>query len=208
MSSYSEQINRIKEKLVQAKRTDFRFTVFGAGRHQYIVNKPASVNEITAFEQKYELELPECYKAFLLQIGNGGISYADSAAGPAYGIYPLDKCADERLYEHTEKNLKNTCILEPQISEERWISLTRELENEELPDEDYDKEIVKLYGGVLPVGSQGCTYIHALILNGEHKGRIVNMDLDRQQPHFAPEKNFLDWYEAWLDQIIGHETKK
>ncbi|MCP4150403.1 MAG: HEAT repeat domain-containing protein, partial [bacterium] len=64
-------------------------------------------------------------------------------------------------------------------------------------------EIAKIFSGLLPIGSQGCTYLHAVVVNGSYKGRIVYLDVDLQKPKFAYEKNFLDWYERWLDEIIS-----
>jgi hypothetical protein len=71
-----------------------------------------------------------------------------------------------------------------------------------IPDEDYERELGKVYAGLLPIGSQGCTYLHALVLNGTHAGRVVNMDFEHGKPKFAFERNFLDWYERWLDEVI------
>ena len=88
------QIERIKKKLVIAKNTDKDLKVFGAESHKYFLGETANNDHILKFEKDYNLELPEDYKAFLLHIGNGGISYADSAAGPGYGIYTLRKNVD------------------------------------------------------------------------------------------------------------------
>jgi hypothetical protein len=90
------------------------------------------------------------------------------------------------------------------MSDDYWHSLTGKTDhNTDLTDEEYDKEIGKLYGGILPIGSQGCTFLHGIILNGKHKGMVVNLDLERHKPRFAFEKNFLDWYERWLDEVIS-----
>jgi len=189
-----------------AKRADGNLKVFGASRHQYHLNQPVSEKEVLAFEKKYDVQLPLCYKAFLTEVGNGGNSFAHSAAGPFYGIYPLGENVDELIYENTEKYLKQDCVLYPKMTQSYWKELTRQVEeNEAISDEDFEKELGKIYGGILPIGSQGCTYIHGIVLNGPYKGRIVNLDIDRQKPHFAFENNFLDWYERWLDEVISGE---
>jgi len=41
------------------------------------------------------------------------------------------------------------------------------------------------------------------VLNGEHRGKVVNLDESLQVPLFAFEDNFLDWYERWLDEVIS-----
>lgn len=52
-------------------RTDPGFTRFGAAAHRYSLNPPLAESEVTAFEARHDLSLPEDYRAFLLQIGDG-----------------------------------------------------------------------------------------------------------------------------------------
>jgi hypothetical protein len=197
------QIARIKKKLILAKNNDKDLQVFGAESHQYILGEPVNKDQILEFEKEYNLELPECYKVFLLDIGNGGISFGNSAAGPSYGIYPLGKNVDEFIAENTKEYQKLDCKLYPKMTNEFWAALTKNIEdNDDISDEDFDLELGKIFSGLLPIGTQGCTYFYALVLNGEFKGRVVNVDIDRQKPYFAFEANFLDWYERWLDEII------
>ena len=100
------------------------------------------------------------------------------------------------------------------MTQEEWESLSDPLltdEEEEDEEEGYVIEVenkyfaerAKVFGGLLPLGSQGCTYYHALVLNGKYAGRVVNVDLDLAQPKFAFETNFLDWYERYLDEVIS-----
>jgi len=202
MTDYNEQVQRIKQKLQAAKKADTKLKVFGADSHKYTLSKPATAEEVTQFEQQYSIELPGCYKAFLLQVGNGGNAYASSAAGPFYGIYPLGKNVDELIYDTVERDLKNDCIIYPKMPDDYWTSLTQKL-NDDLSDEDYGNERGRIFGGILPIGSQGCSYLHGIVLNGPYTGRVVNLDIDAQKPRFAFESNFLDWYERWLDEVIS-----
>ena len=197
------QIQRIKKKLILAKNADKDLKVFGAASHQYTLGETVSTDEILSFENEYNVVLPEDYKAFLLHIGNGGISYANSAAGPGYGIYPLGKNVNELIYENDKQYLKEDCKLYPEMTDEFWADLNKNIEeDDDIATEDFEVELGKIFSGLLPVGTQGCTYYYALVLNGEFKGRIVNVDSERQKPYFAFESSFLDWYERWLDQVI------
>lgn len=197
------QIERIKSKLILAKEVDKDLKVFGADSHQYALGKTVNNDDVLNFEKEYNLELPEDYKAFLFHMGNGGISYANSAAGPGYGIFPLGKNVDEFIPENTNQFLKEDCVIYPKMSDDFWSDLNKNIEeDEDISTEDFDLELGKIFSGLLPVGTQGCTYYYALVLNGEFKGRVVNVDSDRQKPYFAFESNFLDWYERWLDEII------
>ena len=74
MTNYIPQIHRIKKKLQQAKELDELYKVFGAGNHRYEINPPVTPSDMDAFETNYGGQLPDCYKSFLLKIGNGGRS--------------------------------------------------------------------------------------------------------------------------------------
>ncbi len=204
-TKYHDQIQRIKRKLKEAKKADKDLKVFGADDHQYIINKPATAFEVTEFEEAYSIQLPECYKAFVLEVGNGGAGTQNSAAGPFYGIYPLGKYVDELITDNTKKYLKGPCVIYPKMTDNQWNELTKNIDEDTISDKQYEEEIGKLWAGILPVGSQGCTYIHGVILNGPYKGMVVNLDMEQQKPQFAFEKNFLDWYERWLDEVISGE---
>lgn len=95
MEQYREQTNRIKYKLALAKKAEGSLKVFGASSHRYVIGRPATAEAVNRFEQRYGIVLPDCIKAFYLQVGNGGESSRGAAAGPFYGIYPLGYDADE-----------------------------------------------------------------------------------------------------------------
>ena len=202
-----EQLHRIQQKLSQAKEADKNLEVFGADAHQYHLNPPVSEAEVLAFEKKYGVQLPECYRAFMLTIGDAKAKKSDFIAGPYFGLYAFGTSVDSLLYEKIETYLKAPCNLSPDMTQEEWETLSDPLlpseEEEEEDDDKYFAERAKVFGGLLPLGSQGCTYEHALVLNGKYAGRVVNVDLDLAQPKFAFEANFLDWYERYLDEVIS-----
>ena len=202
-----EQLLRIQQKLAQAKAADKNLEVFGADAHQYHLNPPVSEAEVLAFEKKYGVQLPECYRAFMLTIGDAKAKKSDFIAGPYFGLYAFGTSVDSLLCEKIETYLKAPCNLSPDMTQEEWEKLSDPLlfseEDEEDDDDKYFAERAKVFGGLLPLGSQGCTYEHALVLNGKYAGRVVNVDLDLAQPKFAFETNFLDWYERYLDEVIS-----
>ena len=209
-----EQLQRIQQKLAQAKVADKDLEVFGASSHKYHLNPPVSEAEVLAFEEKYGVSLPEDYRAFVQTIGNANAQKLETMAGPYYGLYAFGTQVDDLLYEGSEIYLKAPCALSPDMTQEEWESLSDPLltdEEEEDEEEGYVIEVedkyfaerAKVFGGLLPLGSQGCAYYHALVLNGKYAGRVVNVDLDLAQPKFAFETNFLDWYERYLDEVIS-----
>jgi len=208
-----EQLHRIQQKLAQAKAADKDLEVFGASSHKYHLNPPVSEAEVLAFEEKYGVSLPEDYRAFVQTIGDINAQKLETMAGPYYGLSAFGTQVDDLLYEGSEIYLKAPCALSPDMTQEEWEKLSAPLETdeEELEEEGYVIEVedkyfaerAKVFGGLLPLGSQGCTYYHALVLNGKYAGRVVNVDLDLAQPKFAFETNFLDWYERYLDEVIS-----
>lgn len=210
MEIFENPLSRIREKLRLARQADPEFEVFGADSHRYVVQPPASAEAIRNFEERYSTTLPDAYKAFLLHIGNGGVGYAGSAAGPFYGIYPLDLTGDDLPVDDPKRALVSPCVVSPAMSQQAWDAVIAELGlDSDIPDEAYDSAVCTLLGGLLPIGSQGCSYIHCLVLNGPFAGRVVNVDLDYGQPPcFAYEPDFLAWYERWLDEVISGDLRK
>ena len=209
-----EQLQRIQQKLAQAKAADKDLEVFGASSHKYHLNPPVTEAEVLAFEKKYGVSLPEDYRAFVQTIGDANAQKLETMAGPYYGLSAFGTQVDDLLYEGSEIYLKAPCALSPDMTQEEWEDLSDPLltdEEEEDEEEGYVIEVednyfaerAKVFGGLLPLGSQGCTYYHALVLNGKYAGRVVNVDLDLAQPKFAFETNFLDWYERYLDEVIS-----
>jgi hypothetical protein len=137
-----------------------------------------------------------------MNVGNGGASWGSLAAGPYYGIYPLGERMSE-LTEMPERYLSLPAMIKPGMTDEEWKSLAAPLYNPEISDEDYDAELGKIYAGVLPIGSQGCCLIHALVITGEYSGRVIYTEPCENKPFVCFENNFLDWYERWLDEIIS-----
>jgi len=200
MNLFSEQAARIRKKIVQAAKVDTNFQVFGASSHRYVLNPPVSEAEVQQFEEQYRIQLPACYRTFLTEVGNGG-------AGPFYGIYPLGKDINEFCYDDSFDFLRNDCVLYPKMTDEYWDNLVNRLKDEE---DDTPSETLAgiVFGGLLPIGHQGCTYYHVLVLNGNWEGKVVNVDYDLQKPKFTFDDNFLDWYERWLDEIIIPDLRR
>ena len=211
-----EQLQRIQQKLAQAKAADKDLEVFGASSHKYHLNPPVSEAEVLAFEEKYGVSLPEDYRDFVQTIGDANAQKLETMAGPYYGLSAFGTQVDDLLYEGSEIYLKAPCALSPDMTQEEWEKLSAPLELEDFEDEDdekdgyvievednYIEECGKVFGGLLPLGSQGCAYYHALMLNGQYAGRGVNVNWDLLKPVFAFETNFLDWYERYLDEVIS-----
>lgn len=59
-------------------------------------------------------------------------------------------------------------------------------------------------GLVLPLGTQGCTLMTGLVLDGPDQGRVIYYDKDRcGPPTVMREPDFLSWYERWTREVIA-----
>lgn len=105
------------------------FNLFGASRHQYILNPPLSRRKLNKIEKEYGISLPEDYRFFLLHFANGG-------AGPGYELFDLLYC----LNHDTHVTLQGTCSLTDAIAKE---IITKRIEK---PDSYVMLERTKLNG--------------------------------------------------------------
>ncbi|GGO03819.1 HEAT repeat domain-containing protein [Saccharibacillus kuerlensis] len=183
------QLERIVWKLKMAARRDEALKEFGASRHQYRMNEPLGSQEIAVFEKKYGVSLPEPFSEFIQQIGNGG-------AGPYYGIAELD-------FDQPTEFLNHDCRLFPEMTQQQWGEMTAFLDNSTLGAAQKESIEAELYGGLLRIGEMGWTFEMMLVMTGDYRGRIVYIDRSFQIPFFTYEANFLEWYERWLDEVIG-----
>lgn len=198
LSLYDRQIERIRQKLTRAARTPGAEQVFGAGSHGYRVNEPMTLEELDTLQKKWGVLLPEAFAAFLTGIGNGGPgSYG--GAGPYYGIYGTDSM------EPDVERLAQASLFRMSPAAQDWQSQDTEeyAVDESLDDDAYNEAFADLLKGTLEIGTMGCDNEILLIVSGEHRGRVVYMNMEYQKPFFTHEKNFLDWYERWLDEIIA-----
>lgn len=199
------QIDRIKNKLATIENCDTELMVFGADAHEYSIGEVVMEKEVVEFETMYNIVLPEAYKAFITQVGNGNTkesAYMSSAAGPYYGIYPFSEGLEDLGIEDVKRFISSPCLLRADMTEEEWIALSDSIREEGISDEVYNERMGLLFSGLLPIGTQGCAITTCLIINGEYRGKIVYINED-YQPVFAYEQHFLDWYERWLNEIIS-----
>ncbi|WP_340608251.1 SMI1/KNR4 family protein [Xenorhabdus bharatensis] len=187
----NDQVKRVRLKLPLALKVDKKFELFAADRHKYELNPPIEMTEIHKWQKRTGAQLPEDFILFLTQIGNGG-------AGPYYGIARFED--SESRYDQTAAL---PSILSPTMSDQEWQAISQI--DDDCSDEEYDERYNLLHQGVFYLGTCGCEYDLLLVITGEYAGRILYTHhwCDSEKPYFfSYEKNFLDWYERWLDEVI------
>ncbi len=205
--------------LKELDRADPKRKVFGSVGHQYKLRPPVPGSVIEAFEQAHGVELPEDYKCFITEIGDGG-------AGPSYGVFPFgqhDDGHDHRAWEGgylvgdfskpfphlTDWNLPDSFWAnQPDLVEEMPI------EEQDRLMEAWDKVMEENYwnpaavNGAIPICHRGCALRQWLIINGEQKGyvwnddRVDNKGLYPVRDEAGKRVTFSGWYMSWLNDAL------
>ena len=140
--------------------------------------------QVEAFEEHYGVTLPKGYRQFLLHIGNGG-------NGPmAYGLEPLETLPDRKLSHIYYQWPERSNITEVFPFTRRWIWENGETTTEGTRDQ--------VDNGRLFIGTDGCGADWYLIITGPERGSPWLIDGDGIEPT-APKRDFLQWYEDWLE---------
>ncbi|MGA8203531.1 MAG: SMI1/KNR4 family protein [Woeseiaceae bacterium] len=210
-SATSKELVQIRERLNELRERDTAFEVFGSSRHRYVLNPPLKAAELREFETTHSVILPDAYRSFLLECGNGG-------AGPYYGIFPLghrDHGAGGPLEAWAEGDGLAGVLSRPfphdrawNLPEERFSppAVFRCAEEEKiwyrtLEDDTWKSSLVD---GALPICHQGCAIRNYLVVTGTERG---NVWIDDRVNHngIYPEATdssgrvpFLEWYSSWI----------
>ena len=167
-----QEIKKLKELLQRLETEDKNLRVFGASGHKYKLRPTLSKSELQEFEQTYQVKLPEDYRFFLKEIGNGG-------AGPGYGLYPLSKTTDN-FRPDVPFSLASLSPLT-----DGWQSIP-------LIDD-------ALVPGIIEIETRGCAHATYLVVNGDTYGTIWNCwSIDEILPTGL---SFSAWYWQWVDKM-------
>ncbi|MDQ7907496.1 SMI1/KNR4 family protein [Phytohabitans sp. ZYX-F-186] len=171
-----DQVDRIKRKLAWLPEA--------AGLRR--MNPALSAEQVAAFEAQHGVRLPEAYRLFLTEIGNGGWA-------PDNPILPLEQW-DRGLWWDSPGGMAAPCPLPLGVDfGQDWIDryLTA--------DEDSDDDLLP---GTLTLAHLGGTFYLLLVVSGPARGRVLEFDRDGQPPRIHPQPDFLTWYEERLDRAL------
>lgn len=202
---FQERLQRIKGKLEKLKSLDQDMSIFGSGDdkffgtpgHHYELNPVLTEQEVLEIEKKLNISIPEEYREFLLNVGDGG-------AGPAWGLISIKWAFpdDEFL-----KKYPDFCSQEFSY-DESWAEGIRAHFKD---DPAYMEPLPDPFGGYFKLNDYGHAMSAILIVgHGSQYGKMWFLDDDA--PSFAPMHqevqgrewymSFLDWYENWLDESL------
>jgi hypothetical protein len=166
------------------RRADPGFARFGSAAHRYLLNQPLTPSGVAAFESRHGVSLPEDYRSFLLEVGDGG-------AGPFYGIFRLDR---SDLPDRCDDDLRPGFLAGEFPHAQPWNDVGES--GPESEEEYCDPAHIR---GSLNLTHQGCGYMVRLVLNGPQRGTLWEDGRcsDMGITPFAP--SFAAWYLRWLN---------
>ncbi len=165
----NRQISRIIEKL---------------GTRRSELNPPLSAVDVRKFEVDNQIELPDDYREFLLQVGNGGVG------PPEYGLCTLGTEETQFKPHGWSARQDLTRIRDTFPFTKYWI-----WDDGGVSDEGTAAHV---YNGSLKLGTEGCGMDWHLIITGPDRGVPWMISGEGIQP-VCPKRSFIQWYEDWLD---------
>ena len=212
--------DRILQSLSVLKKHDKKLTIFGASGHRYALNPPLSPEQVDGFESGHGVVLPDDYKLFICEIGNGG-------AGPYHGVFPFGFHDDgDSLCGWAEGGLVGDPA-KPFPHDAAWNLPESFWDQEPNPPEGTpEEELDKLYeewdarlqrdywnpgimDGAIPICHVGCALRVWLVINGARKGelwaddRADNGGVHPLQGKTGGSVTFGGWYCDWLEDALG-----
>jgi hypothetical protein len=189
----------VLRRLAELDRRDPGREIFGSCVHQYKINPPLPTSLAEAVEGLHGISLPEDYRSFITEVGNGG-------AGPYYGLFPFGKYGyssdffdwdDAGLIGDLSKPFSlETVLIDPAslsayLEEiDRWLLDLPEAEEPNRPSdtplgEDRQQEgcdgradgagaTTTVVNGAIPICHMGCGHLQWLAIRGEQRGFVWN----------------------------------
>lgn len=130
--------------------------------------------EIAAFEARHGIRLPDGHRDFILYLGDG-------LPGPHGRL--------ARLPSGTGELVRHARLDQPSLLHSGC---------EPLPNDQ-----ALLLRGALVLGHIDDHEPILLLVSGEHRGRVVYVDVTRGTSFFPEDPDFLRWYERWLDELLA-----
>lgn len=189
--------DRVAEKLRAARERGC--APFGVESHGFRIHPPLPEREVAAFEVRHGVRLPEGYRAFVTRVGDGG-------AGPAYGMYGLEKALVAERHTVPDGFLRtpfdHTAAFQP--SDDPVLDdLFDRIDRGELPRDAWKEHADMTAAGTLVLCHEGCGYLHLLAVTGPTRGEMW-LDQQCSDGGLVPLRvDFLEWYERWLDDTLA-----
>lgn len=196
-------LETVSTKIRDIKRQ--RLDVSFVGKHAEF-GTPLQSRKVDEFELQLGINLPEDFKNFVVEIGNGGF-------GPGLGLIPLgtESVIDARI-PASDNRLLNPRGSFIYVSDWNFPPLRHAMETSSSDEDDlmdYYFSVDRI-DGAIRIADLGCGAIALLVVNGHESGKIW-LDYRGTFGGIVPATRtatdtdhieFLNWYDAWLTEII------
>jgi hypothetical protein len=186
---------QVRLAAIRRARTEGPLDPFEHVASQTRYARPVRDEKLAAIEERLGVSVPAQYREFLLRIG-------EEAPGPCYGLLPLGSWFEALDVESESESislLRGMCPLNTLDSSSDWLETLGGTHWRERMDAGEWHP----YQGTLTIAAQGCTFYSVLIVNGEHRGRVVHVDMDLRAPQPSRYTDFIHWYCAWIQSVIA-----
>lgn len=179
------RLGRIAGKLAAARAVPVPSKAFGAREHGFKLGNPLPEAVVAEFEERHEVALPAEYRLFVTELGDGG-------AGPGYHL--------SQLSEACHLGCRPGHLVRPSP----YLAGPRYPEDWERRHEEPPGPGRTFLPGTLTIGHHGCSIVTQLVVMGQARGRLLNLDYEGATgPYVAEDAGFLAWYERWLDEAVA-----
>jgi hypothetical protein len=209
-------VKKLKHKLFKLIDLDKNFEVFGSESHKYKLNPCLNEAEIQKFESSFQVKLPDEFRNFVLEIGNG-------VTGPGYGFLGLNIDNLMELKSSTPDFFAQSFCLQDEWND---LDLLQET-NGDKASTYFDQKFIQ---GSIAIAEYGCGIQARLVITGEQRGNIWiddrtneggiypltshcaaffhdDPDMDTSMYESVEEAkealSFYEWYENWLNRAIN-----
>ncbi len=182
----------VHARLAAVRAADPDLRRFGAGRHRHLPGPTLTEAEVAAFETRHRVTLPDAYRSFVLEVGNGG-------AGPYYGLFPLD--GDGLAGPWREERFRPGHLATPFPHTRAWNpdhhvpAPGRPGPANSMTEDEYFDD--RWTTGSLVIAEFGCGAFHRLVVTGPARGEVW-FDDRGSDGGLTPEADFRTWYDTWL----------
>ncbi len=166
---------QVRERIASLAKKFAGIKFFDQDANYFVLNSPLPESSIADFESEHNVQLPDDYRQFLLEIGNGFV-------GPMPEVYPLGRIGN-RPWLPGEVDLSG-----PFPHEEAWNLEPEYFEREKSRSDADEKETNKQWDveselsywgpsviqGAIPIAELGCGQMLLLVVSGLQRGYLWN----------------------------------
>lgn len=166
------------------------------------------MDEISDFENKIKLKLPDSYVLFLSEIQAESQSHRLHQKAPYYGFYALDDALKMNDEWEVSVNEPFTYTADFEFSDVIDFQEDEDFEARMQTDSHFADLVHRCantsnLNGTLPICEYGCGDFFRLVVNGSQKGTIwADCGIINFTGYYALNVDVMTFYENWLDRQI------